>query len=91
MPQGFPSASAAALLGAFFPGYLAMMLPSGWAAQRFGGVGVLSAGTLGTGMLLLLAPLCTSVWSLCAVLTAMGMTQAPLIPAQAVLKRAWVP
>ena len=72
-------------------GYLAMMMPAGWAAQMWSAHGVLTAGTLGTGLLLLLAPLCTRVWALCTVLTTMGMCQAPLIPAQAVLKRAWVP
>ena len=68
-----------------------MMMPAGWAAQMWSAHGVLTAGTLGTGLLLLLAPLCTRVWALCAVLTTMGMCQAPLIPAQAVLKRSWVP
>ena len=89
--EGFSAGSAALLLGAFFPGYLAMMMPSGWAAQKLGGKGVLTAGQLGTGVLLLLAPLCRRVPALCAVLTVMGCCQAPLIPAQAVLKRAWVP
>eukprot|EP01051_Picozoa_sp_SAG22_P004330 SAG22_NODE_229_length_14598_cov_13.257052_11_plen_286_part_00 len=83
------------LLSSFFPGYLVTQLPGGWAAQRFGARMVLTVNMCGTALCMLLLPLAIrgtkSVRAVGALLTTMGLFQGPLMPARAMLMRAWLP
>ena len=53
---GYSEAQKAALLGAFFPGYMVTQFPAGVLAQMVGGKGVLTANLLGHATMLLALP-----------------------------------
>eukprot|EP01043_Picozoa_sp_COSAG02_P006725 COSAG02_NODE_194_length_29788_cov_20.044090_11_plen_435_part_00 len=90
---GYSEAQKAALLGAFFPGYMATQFPAGILAQIVGGKGVLTANLLGHASMLLALPAAARRghrWVWCC-LCAIGLSQGPMGPAQQKLKTAWLP
>ena len=91
--QGYSASEAALLLAGFFPGYMITQVPGGWASQRFGAKLVNSLNIGGQALFLALLPVAArfGVRSLAVVLTCLGMCQGPLVPAQAVVQRHWMP
>jgi ACS family sodium-dependent inorganic phosphate cotransporter len=89
---GWAPAEVAGVLGSFFPGYIATQVPSGWFAQKFGGVGILTVNMVGNAALLCLIPAAAAAGRgylrLC--FCAMGLFQGPLIPAQGAIKAEWL-
>ena len=91
--QGYSASEAALLLAGFFPGYMVTQVPGGWASQRFGAKVVNSLNVGGQALFLVLLPAAAKmgVRSVAVVLTCLGMCQGPLVPAQAVVQRHWLP
>ena len=91
--QGYSASEAALLLAGFFPGYMITQVPGGWASQRFGAKVVNSLNVGGQALFLVLLPAAAKlgVTSVAVVLTCLGMCQGPLVPAQAVVQRHWLP
>lgn len=90
---GYSEAQKAALLGAFFPGYMVTQFPAGVLAQTVGGKGVLTANLLGHAAMLLALPAAARRghrWVWCC-LCAIGLAQGPMGPAQQKLKTSWLP
>ena len=90
---GYNEAQKAALLGAFFPGYMITQFPAGVLAQIVGGKGVLTANLLGHAAMLLALPAAARRghrWVWCC-LCAIGLAQGPMGPAQQKLKTSWLP
>jgi ACS family sodium-dependent inorganic phosphate cotransporter len=83
----------AILLAGFFPGYMLTQVPGGWAAQVFGGklVNALNLGGQTAFLALLPSAARLGAWPLALVFTCLGLCQGPLVPAQAVLQRHWMP
>jgi hypothetical protein len=92
---GYSSLQQASLLSSFFPGYLLTQVPAGWLAQRFGAKLIVTLNMVGTAALFSALPLATrssagSPMPAAALLTAMGLCQGGLIPAEAAIKREWL-
>ena len=87
------SAQQAMLLAGFFPGYMLTQVPGGWAAQLLGGKFVNGLNLGGQTLFLALLPSSARFGALplAAIFTCLGMCQGPLVPAQAVLQRHWMP
>jgi ACS family D-galactonate transporter-like MFS transporter len=95
--NGMGEGERAALLAAFYPGYVAGHVPGGWAVQRFGGKAVLAVNMAGTAALCCALPLAARVrqnWRCAALsmgLMSMGFFQGPLIPALQHMRKDWLP
>ena len=91
--MNFSAAQNALLLAGFFPGYMVTQIPGGWAAQIFGARVLNFINLAGQTVCLALLPTCASLGAvpLAAVFTCLGLCQGPLVPAQAVLQRHWMP
>lgn len=91
--QNYSAAQAALLLAGFFPGYMVTQVPGGWASQRFGAKIVNGLNLGGQALFLLLLPAAAKLGpvALAVALTCLGLCQGPLVPAQAVLQRNWMP
>ena len=91
---GYSTMQSASLLGAFFPGYLLTQVPAGWCAQRFGAKLVVTTNIVGTALLFSLIPAMAhrsaSPLPVAGILTAMGLCQGGLIPAEAAIKHEWL-
>jgi MFS family permease len=87
--QAFSEAQKSSLLAAFYPGYIVAMLPAGWAVQKFGPKLLLGLDNYLQGAALMLVPAAAKmgVMPLCLCMAAMGVSQAPIFPAQSVMKR----
>lgn len=81
------------VLSSFFVGYLLFMVPSGWAANRFGGKRVLGLAVLWWSIFTMLTPLAAGVSFalLIAARIAMGAGEAAMFPAVYNLYSRWVP
>ena len=97
---GCSTADKAFLLGAFYPGYTAAMLPSGFAVEYVGAKRLMSIGLAGTAALLVGLPFAAgragkssarALWQLWLVMCGMGALSAPLMPASTVIQREWMP
>jgi predicted N-acetyltransferase YhbS len=100
---GCSTADKAFLLGAFYPGYTAAMLPGGLAVRHMGAKRLMGLGLAGTAALLAAMPLAAgrvaagaaasprALWQLWLVMCGMGVLSAPLMPASTVLQREWMP
>ena len=94
--EGWTQGQVVILLSSFYPGYLSTQVPSGWAAQRYGGKGMLTANCVGSAACLFLAPRLamrgmSGHWGLAWVFFVMGACQGPLMPAKSALQQAWLP
>jgi MFS family permease len=69
------------IMGAWFFGYAAMQIPSGWFADRLGSRRTLAVYALGWSLLTGLAGMAFDGWSLLVFWALMGMAQAGLVPA----------
>jgi ACS family sodium-dependent inorganic phosphate cotransporter len=81
------------VLSAFFIGYLASLLPSGWLATRIGGKRLLTACVAGWSLFTLLTPLAANV-SLSLLIAArigLGLCEGALFPATYELLSRWAP
>ena len=87
------AAEQAVLLAGFFPGYMITQVPGGWAAQVFGGKLVNCLNLFGQSVFLALLPSAARLGALplAGIFTCLGLCQGPLVPAQAVLQRYWMP
>jgi hypothetical protein len=87
--QAFTEAQKSSLLAAFYPGYIAAMLPAGWAVQRFGPKLLLGLDNYLQGAALMCVPAAAKMGTLplCICMAAMGVSQAPIFPGQSVMKR----
>jgi ACS family sodium-dependent inorganic phosphate cotransporter len=90
---GWSSTEAALLLSGFFPGYMLTQIPGGWAAQVCGGKAINALNLGGQTLFLLALPVAARAGAmpLAGVLTCLGLCQGPLVPAQAVVQRHWMP
>lgn len=81
------------VLSAFFIGYMLLMAPSGWFANRIGGKFVLGAAVLWWSIFTILTPTAAyvSLGILIAVRIAMGMGEAAMFPSAYNLYGRWVP
>ena len=88
------------MLGAFYPGYTAAMLPSGFAVKHLGGKRLMGVGLAGTAALLAALPFAagragkssaSALWQLWLIMCTMGVLSAPLMPASTVIQREWMP
>ena len=81
------------VLSAFFIGYMLLMAPSGWFANRIGGKFVLGAAVLWWSIFTILTPAAAyvSLGILIAVRIAMGMGEAAMFPSAYNLYGRWVP
>lgn len=89
--KGWDENQVAMLLSSFFPGYLATQLPGSYLIQKIGPKTVQTINMLSTALILLVAPLTSSAYTLAALLGLMGVVQGPFIPAMNCLKRNWMP
>lgn len=81
------------VLSAFFVGYLACMILSGWLAARFGGKRVLALAVIWWSAFTMLTPLAASL-SIAALIAArigLGMGEAAVMPAAYDIFSRWVP
>lgn len=90
---GFTAAQKTYLLSAFFPGYVASMIPGGVLASLYGGKRVFSVVLWGHALFAALIPAAvlkgpSALWGcLCAI----GLCQGPLFGAQKAAQAAWLP
>ena len=91
--QGYTTAQKTFLLSAFFPGYVASMVPGGVLAQAVGGKAVFSAILWGHALFAALIPAAVrrGPGTLWACLCAIGLCQGPLFGAQKKVQAAWLP
>eukprot|EP01051_Picozoa_sp_SAG22_P000663 SAG22_NODE_19_length_32182_cov_39.206963_20_plen_296_part_00 len=91
--QGWSEAQIAMLLSAFFPGYLLTNVPSGWAAQRFGGKLMLTLNMAGSVICLLGTPrmAAAGAWPLAINFLLMGACQGSMMPAKSAMQQTWLP
>ena len=90
---GYTAAQKTYLLSAFFPGYVASMVPGGILASVYGGKKVFSVVLWGHALFAALIPAAvrkgpTALW---ACLCAIGLCQGPLFGAQKSAQAAWLP
>ena len=90
---GYTAAQKTYLLSAFFPGYVASMVPGGILASVYGGKRVFSVVLWGHALFAALIPAAvregpTALW---ACLCAIGLCQGPLFGAQKSAQAAWLP
>jgi glutaredoxin len=91
--EAFTDAQRALLMSAFFPGYILTQIPGSFAIQRWGAKVIMSIDMLVTATLCFLIPLVTRRGGprmLAPLLTIIGLSHGPLIPALQVLKRNWL-
>jgi ACS family sodium-dependent inorganic phosphate cotransporter len=89
---GVGEAEQGAVLSAFFWGYAVSQIPGGWAAQRFGGDGMLTLSFLAWSLASLLTPgsaACTR--AIVAARVGVGVAQGFLIPAVHTVLSRWIP
>lgn len=89
--RGYTESQRAMLLGSFFPGYLATMLPASYLIQRVGAKVYLTFEMAATSVLLVLLPSARTPLALGTGLTCMGLVQGGFIPANKCLQRNWMP
>ena len=91
---GFTDAQRALLMSSFFPGYILTQIPGSFAIQKYGAKIVLLVDMVVTATLCFCIPLATSTGGprmLAPILTVIGLSQGPLIPALQVRKKDWLP
>ncbi len=90
---GWSATTKGLVLSSFFIGYLLAMLPSGWAANRWGGKTLLGLALLGWSLFTFLTPVAalTSFAALIATRILMGMGEAATFPAIFNLYARWLP
>jgi MFS family permease len=81
------------ILSGFYVGYMALQVPAGYLASRFGGSRMLCASVLATSLLALLAPVAarSSAWALFGLRLLQGVAQAPYFSASYALCASWSP
>lgn len=81
------------VLSSFFVGYMIMQVPSGWLANRIGGVAILGFAVVWWSLFTMLTPLAAlvSVPLLIATRIALGLGEAATYPAAYYLYGRWVP
>ena len=80
----------AALLTAFFPGYVCGQVPWGLLARRVGGQRTLGVSLALTAALVLALPFTASVRGLCALIAGVGFCQGALMPGCSSLQQHWI-
>ena len=80
----------AALLTAFFPGYVCGQVPWGLLARRVGGQRTLGVSLALTAALVLALPITASVRGLCALIAGVGFCQGALMPGCSSLQQHWI-
>src|SRR3954447_18669255 len=78
---GFHEDTMGLVMGAWFLGYAALQIPSGWLAGRWGSRRALAACALAWSLLTGLTAVACDAGSLLALWALMGMAQAGLVPA----------
>jgi sugar phosphate permease len=91
--EAFTDAQRALLMSAFFPGYILTQIPGSFAIQKWGAKVIMSIDMLVTASMCLLIPFVTRTGGpsvLAPMLTIIGLSHGPLIPALQVLKKDWL-
>ena len=91
--EKFSEGQRALLMSAFFPGYILTQIPGSFAIQKWGAKVVMSIDMLVTSSLCLAIPFVTRSGGpsmLAPLLTIIGLSHGPLIPALQVLKKDWL-
>jgi MFS family permease len=80
---GWNTKSLGVVFSAFFWGYFLLQLPVGWLADKFGARKLLGISMASWGIFSILTPMPSNVYGLSAVRAGLGVSEAPLMPAQA--------
>ncbi|OIK14465.1 MFS transporter [Bacillus sp. MUM 116] len=87
---GLDAAVVGTILSAFFWGYAAMQIPSGWIADRVRPDKVVFGAALGWGIVQTLTGFITGVKSLMFLRVLLGITEAPVMPGSSKLQTIWL-
>ncbi|MBI0579632.1 MFS transporter [Neobacillus cucumis] len=87
---GLDAAVVGTILSAFFWGYAAMQIPSGWIADRVRPDKVVFGAALGWGIVQTLTGFITGAKSLMFLRVLLGITEAPVMPGSSKLQTIWL-